>query len=161
MKDLVEFADLSGQGHNKVLGRMELDPFLRDGECFELIREALSVNQCELTFIATKVAGRLHLFSPDGEGTQADGWYVLRHEVRLMGAFGCHRRGIALAWADTGATLWHDELAREQRSLRARLEAFSSGISAASERHDSELVQHLAAAMIFVAERLGEPGAAP
>ncbi len=105
--------------------------------------------------------GRLHLFSPDGEGTQADGWYVLRHEVRLMGAFGCHRRGIALAWADTGATLWHDELAREQRSLRARLEAFSSGISAASERHDSELVQHLAAAMIFVAERLGELGAAP
>ena len=106
--------------------------------------------------------GRLHMFSPDGDGTPRDGWYLLRLEGDPGGAFGCERKGVALAWGPGGtkpASKDHREC--ELSNLRAQMDAFSSGIVSAGERSDALLTPHFALPAIRAAERIVELGGTP
>lgn len=105
--------------------------------------------------------GRVHMFSPDGDDTAADGWYVLRlNSGRPAGAFGCKRKRLARAWEASGtrpASL--DQRDREVRSLQSQLEAFSAGIARVAGNQDKELSVRYAARLLRVAERMLELGA--
>ena len=103
---------------------------------------------------------RLRMFSPDGEGTPVDAWYVLRLDFYPAGAFGCKRKGLTLAW-NPGCVkpTFTDQRARELSCLQAQLNAFSSGIVSASARHDCEILMRYAMQMLRIAERMVELGA--
>ncbi|SEA76543.1 hypothetical protein [Variovorax sp. YR216] len=104
--------------------------------------------------------GRVHMFAPDGQGTPCDGWYVLRAGDRPAGAFGCKRKGVALAWGPSGTRpAKKDPRDREVRSLQAQLDAFSAGIARLASTHDKELSMRYAVRLLRVAERMGELGA--
>ncbi|MNK59154.1 hypothetical protein D3C87_782540 [compost metagenome] len=103
---------------------------------------------------------RIRMFSPDGPDTPADAWYVLCLDTRPAGAFGCKRKGLALAWGPDGVKAARtNHRAREMSGLQAQLHAFSLGIVSASARADSEVSARYAMRMLRAAERMLELGA--
>ncbi|CAN7243959.1 hypothetical protein LJR175_000988 [Variovorax sp. LjRoot175] len=106
--------------------------------------------------------GRVHMFSPDGDGTPCDAWYILRREGPRAGAFGCQRKKMTLAWRPGGVKpAAKDQRAAELSNLRARLSAFSGAIVSAGVRQDWEISPRYADFLLRTAERMVELGAQP
>ena len=104
--------------------------------------------------------GNIHRFSASGEGAPCDGWYVLRYEACLTGVFG-KRHDSAFAWSPTAGVkrVSGDEFEDALSSLRAQMNAFSSGIVFA--RDDSRFTVRYASRLLRIAERMLELGVQP